>query len=710
MKHSLHSLVAALVLLTALPAIAGLKEGVASYKSKDYRTAFAELDPLAQKGDGQALYYVGMLYSDGLGVDQNLAEAMRLFRRSAEQGNPDGQNAMGYSYMMGDGVEKNFDTARLWLNKAAAQGSTKAYRSLGKTYLDGWGVKKDEAQATAWYRKSADAGDPVGCWLLGRSYEMGLGIPKDIVKAVAWYRKSSDQGDPDGQYELWRMYDQGLGVQKDEALGLQWLRKSAVQGHKTAQYYMAQAFETGKGVTKDFKVALAWYLMSAEQGDVDAQSKVGNYYKVGRGTLKNYAEAAVWLRKAAEQGEKFAQHELAQLYMHGEGVPKDMAQAVAWSTKASEQGVVDAQTNLAVFYRTGDGVQKDRERATYWATKAAEGGNVNALYLANPELMATLTSEGSPENPERASRRAEIISALTRGSFSPEDFGPNCNVNGLPKERPPMTVLHRARHLETVRSVAVRFSQCVDSYTRKIPSRETLVPTYLLMYPKEREIIDRRYDDAFKSFSAYLRDQQEELDSEYQSALRMLELAQAGADADRRASEDNRRWLGAIADTLAVIQQSYKPPPKIDPNEFSARVAESAQPGMGANKLGSAPNPTSTDPVEADRKAEKVRIAAGVKKPPKSAETAPNAAILTRVTPGGQSAEQMAQEKQVNQKKAEDASEAKRLLSEKLIKDKADALDRESKKRLACMAPGHRYDCGCMVYFPKDPKQTACSK
>ncbi len=185
MKNRLPFLVAALFLLTALPTFAGLKEVIASYKSKDYHTAFAELEPFAQKGEGQAMYYVGLLLSNGLGVDQNQSEAMRLFQRSAEQGDLDGQNAMGYSYMMGDGVEKNFETAMLWLNKAAAQGSSKAYRNLGGMYLNGWGINKDEVQATVWYRKAAEAGDPIGYWLLGQSYELGRGIPPRVTIVVA---------------------------------------------------------------------------------------------------------------------------------------------------------------------------------------------------------------------------------------------------------------------------------------------------------------------------------------------------------------------------------------------------------------------------------------------------------------------------------------------------------------------------------------------
>ncbi|XP_054024313.1 death ligand signal enhancer [Dryobates pubescens] len=42
----------------------------------------------AQSGDAQSRYHVGVCYEQGLGVQQNLAEAMRHYRQSAAAGNP----------------------------------------------------------------------------------------------------------------------------------------------------------------------------------------------------------------------------------------------------------------------------------------------------------------------------------------------------------------------------------------------------------------------------------------------------------------------------------------------------------------------------------------------------------------------------------------------------------------------------------------------
>ncbi len=71
--------------LTA-PAWAGWDEGVAAYKRGDYATALSELRPLAEKGGASAQYNLGILYDGGLGAPQDYAEAVKWYRKAAEQG------------------------------------------------------------------------------------------------------------------------------------------------------------------------------------------------------------------------------------------------------------------------------------------------------------------------------------------------------------------------------------------------------------------------------------------------------------------------------------------------------------------------------------------------------------------------------------------------------------------------------------------------
>lgn len=64
-----------------------LYEGVIAYNSGKYEKAYQLWVNLAQEGDHRAQYNLGTLYSNGKGVPQNEAEAIKWFQMAAEQGN-----------------------------------------------------------------------------------------------------------------------------------------------------------------------------------------------------------------------------------------------------------------------------------------------------------------------------------------------------------------------------------------------------------------------------------------------------------------------------------------------------------------------------------------------------------------------------------------------------------------------------------------------
>ena len=71
------------------------------------------------------------MYQRGLGVSRNHNEAVRWFRKAAEQGSPEGQYNLGLMYRQGLGVQKNEREAEKWLRLAAAQGYAPAQSQAG---------------------------------------------------------------------------------------------------------------------------------------------------------------------------------------------------------------------------------------------------------------------------------------------------------------------------------------------------------------------------------------------------------------------------------------------------------------------------------------------------------------------------------------------------------------------------------------------------
>lgn len=73
---------------------------------------------------------MGIYYESGLGVAKNYEEAVKWYRKAAEQGNPVAQNSLAYCYEKGKGITKNIDEAITWYRKAANQGDNSAEKSL----------------------------------------------------------------------------------------------------------------------------------------------------------------------------------------------------------------------------------------------------------------------------------------------------------------------------------------------------------------------------------------------------------------------------------------------------------------------------------------------------------------------------------------------------------------------------------------------------
>lgn len=165
---------------------------------QDYEKAREFFEKAAGKGNPVALYYLGNLYNDGLGVEQDEERARLYYLRAAEKGHPDAQMITGVSHIM-DGItlrdekEQNAEyvIAVDWLKKAAAQGQPEALFWLGDMTLKGLGTEEDEAKGLAMIREAADKKNPNALSMLGAFHWRGMyGFEKNPLKAHALMVKS----------------------------------------------------------------------------------------------------------------------------------------------------------------------------------------------------------------------------------------------------------------------------------------------------------------------------------------------------------------------------------------------------------------------------------------------------------------------------------------------------------------------------------------
>jgi hypothetical protein len=74
---------------------------------------------------------LGDMYRRGLGgVPQDDTEAVRWYRKAAEQGYPVAQSNLGSMYALGKGVKQDYVQAYMWFNIAAEHGDANARKNL----------------------------------------------------------------------------------------------------------------------------------------------------------------------------------------------------------------------------------------------------------------------------------------------------------------------------------------------------------------------------------------------------------------------------------------------------------------------------------------------------------------------------------------------------------------------------------------------------
>ena len=91
--------------------------------------------------------------------------------------------------MLKDDVE-----AVKWYRKSAEQGNDIGQALLGDSYFLGRGVAKDDVEAAKWRRKSAEQGNAIAQYALGFHYAKGEGLPKDDIEAYKWFNLASAKG------------------------------------------------------------------------------------------------------------------------------------------------------------------------------------------------------------------------------------------------------------------------------------------------------------------------------------------------------------------------------------------------------------------------------------------------------------------------------------------------------------------------------------
>lgn len=152
-------LAVSLCLLATVAWSGDVKKGLQAYNALDYTTAKSEWQELADTGDADAAYGMGMLYGNGFGVDMNDELALKYYGVAAQQGHADAAFNLAVMHQNGWGVPASDDIANKWYLVAANKGNTEAQMALGRYYAMDFLDTYDPVKAFKWFNLAEKLGD-----------------------------------------------------------------------------------------------------------------------------------------------------------------------------------------------------------------------------------------------------------------------------------------------------------------------------------------------------------------------------------------------------------------------------------------------------------------------------------------------------------------------------------------------------------------------
>ncbi len=177
----------------------------------------------ADSGYVRANHQLGVMATNGLGMDINLEQANAFFKLAADKGDPLALLAFGRNLVKGIGMKADPKQGINILKHAAELGNTDALDEMGSLYLYGGAIKPSPKRAAGFYDASITrslkkrrpgkgasfGGHPTAPTDIGALYFNGNGVTKNLRQAVKWYELGAERGNQGGAVDLSSIFADG---------------------------------------------------------------------------------------------------------------------------------------------------------------------------------------------------------------------------------------------------------------------------------------------------------------------------------------------------------------------------------------------------------------------------------------------------------------------------------------------------------------------
>ncbi|KAL6115894.1 uncharacterized protein ACO6RY_00633 [Pungitius sinensis] len=312
----------------------------------------------AQKDERLALLRLGHLHQlgvDGLPTDPDLAYA--YYANIAQQTTLDRndptpeQTFVEAVYLNNDKVlnlQTNEDHHLFqWLKLEARRGAAEAEQAVARMLFWGQqGVSPDIKKAVRHYKRGAvQWKDPTSMYDYGIVLLQGHGVEKDIPKALTFLKKAMDQGFVPAMNALAWYYEQ---FEQDYVQAVQLWQQADLLQSPEAAFNLGVMYSGGlyPGKAADQCMAYRYYLKSAERGHIRGAIHLAGIWTTGLPGCVNRrpSDALLWVQWAAEHNGYLGSVLRKALDSY---LKSDMFSSLLYYMVAAESGYSPAQFNVA---------------------------------------------------------------------------------------------------------------------------------------------------------------------------------------------------------------------------------------------------------------------------------------------------------------------------------------------------------------------------
>ena len=216
--------------------------------AKEFEKHWQGLMAEAERNERAAIFEIGMLYENGVGVDKDMERASEFYLRAAELGMKEAQRKVAGWYERGENFERDLVKALIWYKKCTETNNFDDALNFARLCAH----PEIEVEAVRDYLPKA------------------IGILNDAVSA----------GDVDAMCQLGSLQIRGMAPKSSVEDGYQLLKIAAFKGQTDAQIYLGDACVSGTGTAKDMVEAIRWYEVAMKNGHPLAKERIEEWQRL----------------------------------------------------------------------------------------------------------------------------------------------------------------------------------------------------------------------------------------------------------------------------------------------------------------------------------------------------------------------------------------------------------------------------------------------